>query len=294
MVNNPIIIIGMHRSGTTLVTRLLRKIGLYIGSRTDHNEESIFFQELNEWLFGLFGATWSYPEPWENESVSALLADQIETILRERVTSYCATRYLGYIRYLRYRSLVNFPSPWGWKDPRTTYTLNLWLRVFPNAKVLHVHRHGVDVAASLVNRSTRALELYVARGSRKRNPLCLERELPHVIDSARCLFLKGAFTLWEQYVLAARRQLSTLPDQRRMSIRYEDLLTEFSECIEKVADYCQLATNDSLIREMAGTIRPDRSLAYRNDPLLLKFSQDVGYSKALACLGYAPEKPIGA
>ena len=42
----PIIITGMHRSGTTLIVKLLENNGVYFGSYKDSNKESIFFQLL--------------------------------------------------------------------------------------------------------------------------------------------------------------------------------------------------------------------------------------------------------
>ena len=47
--SSPIIIAGMHRSGTSMVTNILKKLGLTIGSKLDSNHESIFFQRINIW-----------------------------------------------------------------------------------------------------------------------------------------------------------------------------------------------------------------------------------------------------
>ena len=62
----------------------------------------------------------------------------------------CIAGFLGWKRYLAYRSLERFDQPWGWKDPRNVFTLPLWLRVFPEAKIIYIVRNGVDVAASLL------------------------------------------------------------------------------------------------------------------------------------------------
>ncbi len=45
------------------------------------------------------------------------------------------------------------PRSWGWKDPRNTFTLPMWLKVFPNAKVIHVLRDKESVARSLMKRN---------------------------------------------------------------------------------------------------------------------------------------------
>jgi hypothetical protein len=39
----PVIILGMHRSGTTMVTKLLEEVGLFVGDRLDENHEAVLF-----------------------------------------------------------------------------------------------------------------------------------------------------------------------------------------------------------------------------------------------------------
>jgi len=39
----PIVIIGMHRSGTSIVTRMLGQLGLFVGKKKDMNHEALFF-----------------------------------------------------------------------------------------------------------------------------------------------------------------------------------------------------------------------------------------------------------
>ena len=47
---SPIIIIGMSRSGTSMLTRMLGSLGLFCGSKLTNNHEAVFFRELNDWL----------------------------------------------------------------------------------------------------------------------------------------------------------------------------------------------------------------------------------------------------
>ena len=47
----PVIIIGMSRSGTNMLTRMLDSLGLFCGSALTGNHEAVFFRELNDWLF---------------------------------------------------------------------------------------------------------------------------------------------------------------------------------------------------------------------------------------------------
>src|SRR5262249_51761949 len=86
--------------------------------------------------------------------------------IRFRMRTPHAISFLCLAAYLRYRSITNMKQPWGWKDPRNTYTLPIWLDVFPHAKVVHVYRHGVDVAHSLRVRQNNSIATARARFSR--------------------------------------------------------------------------------------------------------------------------------
>ena len=59
----PLIIIGMHRSGTSMVTRMLQGAGVFTGRRLEMNGAARFFQRINRWLFHLNRATWDHPRP---------------------------------------------------------------------------------------------------------------------------------------------------------------------------------------------------------------------------------------
>ena len=53
----PIIITGMHRSGTSLLSEILIHSGIYMGSKLDSNNESVFFQRINKWILSCIGSS---------------------------------------------------------------------------------------------------------------------------------------------------------------------------------------------------------------------------------------------
>src|SRR5205085_206751 len=57
--------------------------------------------------------------------------------------------FLGKKLYERYRSPFNLDIPWGWKSTVSIFIFPLWLDLFPNAKVLYIHRNGIVVARSM-------------------------------------------------------------------------------------------------------------------------------------------------
>src|SRR4051812_11129697 len=59
----PVIILGMHRSGTSLVARLLDELGLFQGNELQEDHESVYFMEVNDLLLRRVGASWDNPGP---------------------------------------------------------------------------------------------------------------------------------------------------------------------------------------------------------------------------------------
>jgi len=279
----PILIIGMHRSGTTLVTKLLEDLGLFTGKRKEENHESEFFLHLNHWLMTQAGGGWDHPEPvldlLAHERVLSLATDYIQYQLRSpRVISY-----LGVGKYLRYRTPANLPDPWGWKDPRNTYTLPLWLRIFPDARFIHVYRHGVDVAKSLQSRHLRLL----ARSERRRWLLkaasTFRRKRGGFADSVHCNSLEYGLHLWEAYVQRAHRLVASYPD-RACELRYESLLSNPAKELATLATFCELPTDDSMLANAARHVRPSRAYAYRDKPELTHLAE--AFATPLRAMGY--------
>ena len=55
---SPIIIVGMHRSGTTMITDMLQQLGLFMGWVLQENSEALFFVQRNERLMNACGGSW--------------------------------------------------------------------------------------------------------------------------------------------------------------------------------------------------------------------------------------------
>ncbi len=55
---SPLIVVGMHRSGTTLLVRLLEHCGVFMGINQSGNGEARFFQNLNREALDVLGCNW--------------------------------------------------------------------------------------------------------------------------------------------------------------------------------------------------------------------------------------------
>jgi hypothetical protein len=270
----PVIIIGMHRSGTSMIANMLDELGLFSGTRKDRNHEAMFFQELNDWIFRQCGSAWDHPA-----SIQYLIGNREVRAMVENYTRYSlrtprSIGYLGWKMYARHLNISHLDIPWGWKDPRNTYTLPIWLDLFPGARVIHIYRHGVDVANSLKVRQDRVLAHEKAIYQKRRLFYFLIPKRSPFTHSVRCSSLEGGFSLWEEYLREARKHLSEL-GERALEIKYEDFILNPQDSLKTLAAFCCLPHDNATVEALAGTVLKGRVYAYRTNPELKAFADTV-------------------
>jgi hypothetical protein len=272
----PIIILGMHRSGTTMLARQLEALSVFMGKKKETNHESTFFLNINRWLMAQSGGSWDNPQ-----SVRYLLENKDA---RRQVTEYIdryllrtprAISYLGWGKYLRYRTPFELGRPWGWKCPLNTFTLPIWLDLFPHAKVIHIYRHGVDVANSLKQRGRRDATPTHFSGLYYKLPILHAiRPKSGEFLRVRCDSLEGGLSLWEEYFAEARVHVNALGG-RAFELKYESLLAEPEEVLKAIARFCSLPVSDAAIAGVAALVQRERAYAYREKPELQAFADRV-------------------
>jgi hypothetical protein len=137
---SPVIIAGMHRSGTSIITQLLERGGLYVGgSWIDKNHESIYFSRANRAMVGE-GPYMLHDYGWTSPKTDEFI--QARRGYAERAAATASVFFDD----------RNGEPAWGWKDPRNCLTLPVWLSIYPTARVLHIVRDGRSVALSLTDR----------------------------------------------------------------------------------------------------------------------------------------------
>lgn len=142
----PVFILGMHRSGTSMVARALNEAGVYMGAIRDHNAEALYAVDLNERLFSTSEASWWQPPTQEDLKGNMPLFEQ--DLRREDLFGAHLKHYSGRLATLK----LSHSGKWGVKDPRLCYTLPWWLERFPEAKVIWVLRDEQEVVQSLMRR----------------------------------------------------------------------------------------------------------------------------------------------
>ncbi|MEZ5023867.1 MAG: sulfotransferase [Chitinophagales bacterium] len=52
----------------------------------------------------------------------------------------------------RFKDIRDLDIPWGWKEPRNSFTLEFYKELFPDAKIIHIYRNPIDSANSYLKR----------------------------------------------------------------------------------------------------------------------------------------------
>ena len=245
----------MHRSGTSLLSRMLEALGLFLGKKKDENNEAIFFQSINEWLLRQAGGAWDNPAPIQYLLNSPEIRDKTSDYLdRYLLTSPRAASFMGWSHYLRQRRLAPLARPWGWKDPRNTFTLPLWLDIFPEAKVIHLHRSGMDVALSLRRRGRR--EFRLQRWYRS-VPLLhwIRPKRGGFVHSLRGDHLDAGLALWNEYMEQGNRHVAVLKN-RAFDMSFEQLVREPVRSLTALAVFCDLHVDRAAIDRASRQIDP--------------------------------------
>lgn len=143
-------VLGMHRSGTSLLARILNLLGLCLGSdvsvqpaedNAKGHWEHTDIVSLNDAILQRYGGSWDEPPRLPPDWESAALIDD----LRERAQRIIEDQFAG----------VHL---WGWKDPRSCLTLPFWQQLLPQMRYVICLRNPVDVALSLRHRNSFSAE----------------------------------------------------------------------------------------------------------------------------------------
>lgn len=140
-----IVVLGMHRSGTSMVAGILFHLGVFMGYRllgpSPSNElghfEDVDFVTVNRAILDEAGGTW----------------DTVPS--QDAITSVAG--YADRIRFMVEARDVMFPL-WGWKDPRTVVTIGHYEQHLTNPLYIAVFRGRDAVVKSLVTRDGRSAE----------------------------------------------------------------------------------------------------------------------------------------
>jgi hypothetical protein len=285
---SPVIILGMHRSGTTMVTDLLEKLGLFVGDKKEVNNESLFFIQMNTWLLREANAAWD--DPHNFLFISDFFKQNAKRVVEQHLHGLKSIDFLGYKRFITCRDIRNLDRPWGWKDPRNTFTIDIWHEIFPDAKVLHIYRNPIDVAESLRKREAAKNASILEHGLRlkgfklKKREATLKRRVGYQ-DSFKLTDIRENISLWEEYTKKAL-SLDSMLGKDILHVRYETLLENFNEQFAPILDFVGFQAKRSEIPALAGQVRADRKYAFLRNKDLVAVYQDIRNNDLMRKLDY--------
>ena len=215
-----ILVVGMHRSGTSALTGLINLLGVPLGHElagAAFDNESGFWENqavvrLHERILQFLGSAWDdareFPVDWLEQVESAGFGEALAEVIGQEFGG---------------------KALWAVKDPRLCRFLPLWLRVLAQLRIeprlLFALRHPAEVVGSLV----------------RRNGLS-----PAV-----------ASMLWTRHLI---EPLRASRENRRWMVDYAGLLSDWSGCAKTIADGLGViwpAGVEGIAGEVRGFLRPE-------------------------------------
>lgn len=236
-------VLGMHRAGTSLVTRGLKSLGIYLGddfldARPDNPTgywEDRNIVGFNSRVLNVFGLQWKSvawlkDAQWDEPAIETIQSNAIE---------YIQATFLSH-------------PLWGFKDPRTVRLLPFWSSVFQRVGVedayVVVIRNPVSVAQSLTKRGIDA-------------PTSHSLWLLHMVPYLRRIAEKPyVVTDYDLLMEDPRGQLERIADALKIS----PTDTSSAEIAKFVADFVDPELHHNQFARLHGDFIPDLSALVQN------------------------------
>lgn len=145
--SNQVVVLGMHRSGTSMIAGALNSLGVFMGSKMLGKSranplghfEDLEFLYLNEAILKSISCSWDRPPEKYNElnKVNVKLINKIKNLIKKRESRF---------------------DVWGWKDPRTSVLFPLYKPYLENPYLIICARDSEDIAKSLNKRNGFSIE----------------------------------------------------------------------------------------------------------------------------------------
>jgi GT2 family glycosyltransferase len=212
----------MHRSGTSMVAKLLHLSGLYLGPKEDllpatpdnldGHWENTHFVALNDAILNALGGGWdrppSLPNGWSRGNTDSASTPQRLLPFKERA--------LALLEKFRDH------DAWGWKDPRTSLTLPFWQSLLPCLKVVICLRNPLEVALSLRRRGGSSYAL--------------------------------SLDLWKTY---SERIMRDVPSDRRIITHYDRYFLDPEPELRRVLAFLDIPASEESIRQCCSAAKSE-------------------------------------
>jgi hypothetical protein len=223
--NKILIVLGMHRSGTSLTANWLEKCGLnigddlvgpYVGNSEGHFED-LDFHSLHEKIFKRHGIQSGGLRGKLSFTLSEQDKKDIRALVRRKAEKY---------------------EQWGWKEPRTCLFLEAYQEALPNAKHFIVFRDYTEVVDSLLRREYKLLRRktqnsFIARRLNLLYRLMMKLYQPIWKLNNKKIFLRT----WIKYNSELLKNISSIEKEAIICISLEDLITNDQPIIQHLKSW---------------------------------------------------------
>ena len=228
--SHPIIVLGVERSGTSVVAEMLHKWGAYAGPleklhKADTHAPRGYWEYEPLWdllaELGDFdaGGTW-----WDSNFQRRMSEKAADPVYKQKATELMAGMYQG--------------DPWFWKDPALSHFLPFWKQIWGDAVYIITVRNPLDTAASW--------QKFI---------------MPPNVET-RISFIPMNLLRWQHMMVLILQHTEDV--QHRLFLGYEDIICDPRRQAEKLVDFldARFGERGSRIQAMVDVVEPK---LWRND-----------------------------
>lgn len=219
-VEKQVIILGMHRSGSSLLASICNSLGVNMGSDLleglkdnplGHYEDKCFVK-LNEDILKACDASWDLPASFDKTiSVKPKFNNCIQDLINSKT------------------------GIWGWKDPRTSLTIDLYQPYLTNPVYIWCRRDKLKIANSLFERDG----------------------IP----------IWAGIKIFEIYESRVKEFLSR-QDRPQLIVENHKLLMETPKTVLEITEFLKLDKNKINLEEAIGRVKDKKTLAEAKENII--------------------------
>lgn len=214
----PVFIVGIHRSGTSLLTRMIEALGVFVGNDLQDDHESLSVIAVNNHYLNQTKTSWDRPR---YPGMAEMGENVVKRVFQTNEQEFFA----------RYGSPAGH---WAIKDPRLVITLPLWRGIYPESPVIIIRRNPVAIAESLYQRHQHHLKA----GIFPRTEEFMKKG--NIKFTQRCATFEGALSFALEQNDALNRLAGNRFCSNRIELSYEGLCHDPAFELWNIARFLQL------------------------------------------------------
>jgi len=234
--DQPVIILGVHRSGTSMLTRMMEMLGLFVGHDLQGDHESKVVIAINNHYINKTDSSWDAPQYPGADDIG---------------TNFVARAFDASFEGIKqeFGPMTGF---WGLKDPRMVITLPLWLQIFENPKIIYIKRNPADIARSLSSRHQQLVKkgIFPATGDFTKG---------RIKFTQRCGSLEGALDFAQEQVAFVESMIADGMFSEHLEFEYDEMVQDPLLQLSRISQYLGHDFSRADLLKAAGVPRQEQT-----------------------------------